>query len=151
METCSICQEDINEISNMLITTCSHKFHTNCYIKYIKISEKDCCPMCRCNQTEDSETNLKTDSTPQLMSYLTSQWINPYQSFLTFNLENRNLLNDPNIVRINEMTIRLDDMLQIHQNLNDDDELIDECFREIGKNHKKNIIEDKKEKKKKRK
>ena len=138
METCSICQEDINENSNILITTCSHKFHTNCYIKYIKISEKDCCPMCRCNQTEIDESNLKTDSTPQQMLYQSSQWFNPYQSFLTFNLVNRNLLNDPNIVGINEMTIRLDDMIQIHQNLDDDNELLDEYFREIGKNHKKN-------------
>lgn len=48
-EMCSICQEDLIGTSNTLITKCNHKFHTDCYIKYLNSSHKNCCPICRRN------------------------------------------------------------------------------------------------------
>lgn len=60
-EMCSICQEDLIGISNILTTKCNHKFHTDCYMKYINSSHKNCCPICRQNIIEenlDAEYNL---------------------------------------------------------------------------------------------
>jgi len=51
---CSICQEDLIGTSNILTTKCNHKFHTDCYIKYINLSHKNCCPMCRQNIVDDT-------------------------------------------------------------------------------------------------
>lgn len=53
-EMCSICQEDLIGTSNILTTKCNHKFHTDCYIKYINLSHKNCCPMCRQNIVDDT-------------------------------------------------------------------------------------------------
>ena len=57
-EICSICQDDISGISNILTTKCNHKFHTDCYMKYIKSSHKNCCPICRQNILDDSIQSL---------------------------------------------------------------------------------------------
>jgi regulator of replication initiation timing len=48
-EMCSICQEDLIGTLNILTTKCNHKFHTDCYVKYINSSCKNCCPICRKN------------------------------------------------------------------------------------------------------
>ena len=51
-EICSICHEDLNGTLNILTTKCNHKFHTDCYMKYMNSSRKSCCPMCRQNVFE---------------------------------------------------------------------------------------------------
>jgi hypothetical protein len=65
-EMCSICQEDLIGTSNILTTKCNHKFHTDCYMKYINSSHKNCCPMCRQNivdnMTEIRHSNHSLDN-----------------------------------------------------------------------------------------
>jgi hypothetical protein len=46
---CSICHENIDGIINLMTTECNHKFHSTCYIKYVKTSDKWSCPICRNN------------------------------------------------------------------------------------------------------
>lgn len=61
-EMCSICQEDLTGTLNILTTKCNHKFHTDCYVKYINSSRKNCCPMCRQNIFDGViETNNRTN------------------------------------------------------------------------------------------
>lgn len=52
MEICGICREDVEGNVNTLITKCGHKFHSSCYIEYVTVSKKDCCPLCRENQID---------------------------------------------------------------------------------------------------
>ena len=47
--TCPICIEPIALSNNFLVTECSHKYHVNCFIEYIKKNRKRDieCPYCR--------------------------------------------------------------------------------------------------------
>lgn len=42
---CSICLEDMNSKNISIITSCGHKFHKNCILKWKETSTK--CPHCR--------------------------------------------------------------------------------------------------------
>ena len=44
VETCAICQEVI-DISKSVLTSCNHRFHSECFFKWLK--KKPNCPMCR--------------------------------------------------------------------------------------------------------
>ena len=44
-EECSICFEDLKNI--FLCKTCKHGFHNSCIHEMMKVSKKNCCPMCR--------------------------------------------------------------------------------------------------------
>ena len=46
---CAICHNNINTISNFVITDCKHHFHFNCIYKYIKSYDGYKCPLCRKN------------------------------------------------------------------------------------------------------
>jgi hypothetical protein len=46
---CAICHNNINMISNFVITDCKHHFHFNCIYKYIKSYDGYKCPLCRKN------------------------------------------------------------------------------------------------------
>ena len=53
-ETCIICMDKIQTISNAYLTDCGHSFHKKCltqYFHYIQmVSNKNLkCPICRCN------------------------------------------------------------------------------------------------------
>jgi len=44
VETCAICQ-DVIDISKSVLTSCNHRFHSDCFFKWLK--KKPNCPMCR--------------------------------------------------------------------------------------------------------
>jgi len=57
-DNCAICQENIIENKNILTTECNHKFHTTCYLNYVRYSNNYNCPICRvktCSETLDEE------------------------------------------------------------------------------------------------
>ena len=63
---CPICIEKIVSSNNVLITECSHKYHVNCFIEYIKKNRKRDieCPYCRKvlyegEEIEEDESNTQ--------------------------------------------------------------------------------------------
>lgn len=48
-DICAICFETINQINNITITNCNHKYHSSCIFKWVnqKCKNYNLCPMCR--------------------------------------------------------------------------------------------------------
>ena len=68
---CIICQESITQDDNVYITSCAHKFHTECWNDYVRHqshqshqqSQQLCCPLCKTNQ-EGVVITVEQVSTP---------------------------------------------------------------------------------------
>lgn len=86
-EMCSICQEDLIGVSNILTTKCNHKFHTDCYIKYINSSHKNCCPICRQNVFNG---RIQTNNSDQSLDDEYHDYVNLQNQILITSLRNEN-------------------------------------------------------------
>jgi hypothetical protein len=58
---CPICLEIIGE-TNCMVTSCGHKFHSNCIITAVMQSGRSDCPCCRRNMNANVELERKIDS-----------------------------------------------------------------------------------------
>ncbi|MBO9481659.1 ankyrin repeat domain-containing protein [Salinisphaera sp. G21_0] len=47
VEVCSVCLEDISGSRRVSVSICNHHYHTSCIKKWLKISKKANCPLCR--------------------------------------------------------------------------------------------------------
>ena len=57
-EICSICRESM--VDNKITIICNHVFHTNCFVKWVKIDNS--CPLCRFRKPITGEMIEKLES-----------------------------------------------------------------------------------------
>jgi len=67
LEICSICQDNIEGLTNLMTTECNHKFHSTCYLRYVNTTKKVECPMCRnnCLGEEEPSSNYRLTTISQ--------------------------------------------------------------------------------------